>query len=76
MGIMPLPSLRRTLPPPLKSLIVTRVNHVEFVIIGIKPGEDCSLHVSYQEGSSWSAFQGRDVTYLGGPVAWYFNQHA
>jgi hypothetical protein len=32
-----------------------------------KPGEYCSLHVSYQEGSSWSAFQGRDVTYLGGP---------
>ena len=32
-----------------------------------KPGEYCSLHVSYQEGSSWSAYQAQDVTYLGGP---------
>jgi len=29
--------------------------------------EMCKLSVSYQEGSSWVAYQARDLTYLGGP---------
>jgi len=27
----------------------------------------CSFGMSYQEGSSWSAYEGRDVSYIGGP---------
>lgn len=29
-------------------------------------GEYCHLSVSYQEGSMWNAYEGRDVTYVGG----------
>ena len=29
-------------------------------------GEYCHLSVSYQEGSMWNAYQGQDVTYVGG----------
>jgi len=32
-----------------------------------QPNEMCKVGVSYQEGSSWSAFQATDLTYLGGP---------
>eukprot|EP00978_Attheya_sp_CCMP212_P013518 scaffold33965_cov51-Attheya_sp.AAC.2 len=27
----------------------------------------CSFGMSYQEGSSWSAYEGRDLSYIGGP---------
>jgi hypothetical protein len=29
--------------------------------------QDCKIGMSYQEGSSWSAFEGRDAVYIGGP---------
>jgi len=29
--------------------------------------DECRIGMSYQEGSSWSAYEGRDVTYAGGP---------
>lgn len=32
-----------------------------------KPSDDCSIGMSYQEGSSWSAFESRDSAYVGGP---------
>jgi len=32
-----------------------------------KDNEYCKIGVSYQEGSSWSAYQAKDETYLGGP---------
>ena len=28
---------------------------------------DCKIGMSYQEGSSWSAFEARDLAYIGGP---------
>lgn len=33
--------------------------------IGGKKG--CKISMSYQEGSSWAAYEGRDVAYIGGP---------
>jgi len=32
-----------------------------------KDDEHCKISVSYQEGSSWTAYQAEDLTYLGGP---------
>ena len=29
--------------------------------------KECKVHMSYQEGSSWNAFEAVDYTYLGGP---------
>jgi hypothetical protein len=29
--------------------------------------DQCKLSVSYQEGSSWSAFEASDTVYVGGP---------
>jgi hypothetical protein len=31
------------------------------------PADDCSIGMSYQEGSNWSAFESRDSAYVGGP---------
>ena len=29
--------------------------------------DECRIGMSYQEGSSWSAYEGKDITYAGGP---------
>ena len=31
------------------------------------PGDICSIGMSYQEGSSWNAFESKDLAYVGGP---------
>ena len=29
--------------------------------------DQCQIAMSYQEGSSWYAFEAKDITYVGGP---------
>ena len=40
-----------------------------------KENEYCHLSVSYQEGSMWNAYQGQDVTYVGGMHEYFVVQN-
>lgn len=37
------------------------------VVSGTPEGNNCKIGMSYQEGSSWTAFEARDYCYVGGP---------